>query len=136
MIEINKNPSQRELNWFGALFGLAFALIGGLIWWRFKAPTVAHVLWAVVGTATVLYYALPPIRRPFYVGWRYATFPIGLTLSYLMLGVVYYLIFTPFGLIMRMCGRDPMQRRFDPSTTTYWIPHNPHVNLSRYFRQF
>ena len=136
MIEINTNPTQRELNWFGALFGLAFALIGSLIWWRFNASTVTFVLWSVAGTATVLYYAAPALRRPFYVGWRYATFPIGLVLSYLMLGIVYYLILAPFGLIMRVFGRDLMQRRFDPSTTTYWAHHNPHGDHSRYFRQF
>ena len=136
MIEINRNPSQRELNWFGALFALTFAVIGGMIWWRFNASSVAIILWSVAGPLTVIYYAAPPLRRPLCVGWKYATLPIALTVSYVALGIVYYLILTPLGLVMRVFGRDLMQRRLDSKATTYWIAHNPHGDLSRYFRQF
>ncbi len=33
LIELNKNPSRRELFIFGALFAAFFGLVGGLIWW-------------------------------------------------------------------------------------------------------
>ncbi len=77
LIEINKNPSRRELLWFGALFALFFGLIGGLIWWKLGAPLAASVLWSVAGGITLLYYALSPIRRTLYLGWMFLVFPIG-----------------------------------------------------------
>jgi len=34
MIEINKNPSARELKQFGALWLIFFAIVGGITWYR------------------------------------------------------------------------------------------------------
>ena len=66
----------------------------------------------------------------------YAVYPIGWTVSHLALAVVYYLVVTPIGLLMRLFGRDPMRRKFDPSATTYWQPHESPDEPERYFRQF
>lgn len=38
-----------------------------------------------------------------------------------VLGVLFYGTITPVGTIMRLAGRDPMQRRFEPDAHTYWI---------------
>ena len=37
----------------------------------------------------------PDWARPLYVGWLYAVFPIGWTISHLILAVIYFLILTP-----------------------------------------
>jgi hypothetical protein len=136
MIEINRVPSRRELMWFGAVFMLFFALVGALFRWQFGAPGVSTILWPAAVAVTAMYYILPPLRRPLYLGWMYATFPIGWILSHLLLGAVYYLIFTPVGLMMRGFGRDPLCRRFDPGTRSYWVEHHPGERTERYFRQF
>ena len=39
--------------------------------------------------------------------------PIGLALSHVILGAVFYIVFTPVGLVMRLLGKDPLHRRFD-----------------------
>jgi hypothetical protein len=65
-----------------------------------------------------------------------AALPIGWTISHLVLGAVYYLVLTPIGLVMRLLGRDPMQRRFDRSAKSYWIERTPRTDPSRHFRQF
>ena len=136
LIEINKDPSRRELHWFGGIFGIFFGLIGGLIWWRFDAPGVTRVLWVGAATILVFFYAFPKIRRPVYLGWMYASFPIGWVVSHTILALIYYLLFTPMGLLMRLFNRDTMQRRFDRSGKTYWVPHNPQGDPGRYFQQF
>jgi len=38
-----------------------------------------------------------------------------------LLSIVFYLIFLPIGLIMRLFGKDPMKRKFDKSTKTYRV---------------
>jgi len=136
MIEINKAPSRRELMWFGLLFLAFFAIVGALFRWQFGAPEVSTILWPAAVIVTALYYILPPLRHPLYLGWLYATFPIGWVLSHVLLGAVYYLIFTPVGLMMRGFGRDPLCRRFHPGTRSYWVEHHPGGQTERYFRQF
>lgn len=135
MIEINKNPSRTELNWFGVLFAAFFALVGGLVFWQ-ASERAAYVIWAVAAAVVVLYYALPPMRRPLYLGWMYAALPIGWTVSHLLLAAVYYLLFTPIGLVLRLTGHDPLHRRIDRDATTYWIEHPTVTDPARYFRQF
>jgi len=136
MIEINKKPSRRELNWFGALFASCFGLFAGLIWWRFDAPRVAQVIWVGAAAITVVYYSVPPLRRLLYIGWMYAVFPLGWTVSHLILVIVYYVVVTPTGLIMRLFGHDALQRRVDNESQSYWLEHRPGGDPARYFRQF
>ena len=84
----------------------------------------------------MIFFAVPVVRRPLYLGWMYATLPIGWVVTHVMLGLIYYLMFTPIGLIMRLGGRDLMQRRFDREASSYWIEHRPDDRPERYFRQF
>ena len=88
------------------------------------------------GVLTLLFYAIPPIRLPFYIGWMYAFFPLGWLLSHVILALVYYLALLPVGLIMRMVGYDPLHRKFDRQAESYWIPKRDAPDVSRYFRQF
>jgi len=49
---------------------------------------------------------------------------------------VYYGVLTPIALLLRLRGHDPMRRRFDPDAKTYWQPHKPPTDRSRYFKRY
>ena len=137
LIEINKNPSKKELAWFGVLMAAFFGFIGFVAHHKFNAPTAAKVLWAAGVALPALYYAVAPIRRPMYLGWLYAALPIGWIVSHVLLGTIFYVLFTAVGLLMRLFGRDPMTRKLLPLTSSYWVEHRPcDAKPSRYFRQF
>ena len=136
IIEIDRNPSPKTLRLFGLLLGAFFALIGGLVVWRAGAGTASNVLFGLAVGLPLLYYAVPPLRRPMYLGWIYLAWPIGLVLSFTLLALIYYLVLTPIGLVMRLFGRDPMQRGFDPAAATYWIPRTRRPDPERYFRPY
>jgi hypothetical protein len=74
--------------------------------------------------------------RAFYSRWLLAAMPIGWSVAALVLMLIYYLVVTPIGLVMRFAGRDAMERRFDPAASTYWRPHQPVSDKTRYFRQY
>jgi len=98
---------------------------------------VAASLWAGGAAGAVLIWIAPGAGRKLYVGWMLAAVPIGWTISHAVLGIVYYVVLSPIGLIMRMVGRDPMQRKLDRSGSgSYWIERPPQSESSRYFRQF
>jgi hypothetical protein len=136
MITINRAPSARELAWFGALLGVFFGLAGAVVRWKVGAPGAARVLWIVAVILPAAYYAVPPLRRPLYLGWTCAAFPVGFAVSYLVLAAAYYLVITPIGLLARLAGRDVMRRRFDPGAPTYWVEHRSASDPARYLRQF
>ena len=136
MIEINRNPSAKQLRWVGGLILLFFALIAAIAWWRFDARTVAYVLVAFGGVVCAVFYAVPQWRRAIYLGWMYAAYPIGWVISHILLAMVFYLVITPIGLIMRLLGKDPLQRDLDPDAPTYWTRRPPAAEPQRYFRQF
>ena len=136
MIQINKNPAPRDLNVFGLLLPLFFALIGAIAWWRSGHTRVAQVLWIVGAALAAFYWLIPPLRRYIYLGFTYAALPIGFVISYLILAITYYLVITPIGLLMRLVGRDPMHRAFDRAAPSYWIPRTQSADPASYFRQF
>ena len=55
----------------------------------------------------------------------------------LVLALVYYLVVTPIGLIMRLFGYDPMTRRRDCEFESFWVPRGKgDRGPESYFRQF
>ena len=89
---------------------------------------------ALVGT--VACFVAPVIVKMIYLGWMYAAFPIGWTVTHLVLAFVFYGVVTPIGLVMKLFGYDPMRRTIDKAAETYWIEHDPAGEPARYFRQF
>ena len=136
LIQVNRNPTPRELTIFGLMFAGFSVLLALLVWWRFDAPIAAQWIGGIGIALAVVFFAIPPLRKAIYLGWVYLTFPIGWTITHIIMAITYYLVVTPIGLIMRALGRDPMARAFDRAAASYWIAHQPVDNVERYFRQF
>lgn len=136
MIKINLDPSPQELKWFGLILLLIFGIIGGIVLWHTRSYDIPLILWSIGAFLCIIYYVLHPLRRPLYVSWMYVVYPIGLTVSFTVFVILYYGIFFPIGLLMRIFRYDPMQRRLDRKAPTYWIAHDADTEPSRYFRQF
>jgi hypothetical protein len=135
LMQINWKPSRRELRQFSALWVGFFGLVGAYCLWIGGSLTAAVVLWAI-SAAGVVGWVVPQFIRPIYVMWLALAMPIGWTISHLLLLVMYYLVLTPIGLIMRVCGYDPLQRRFDRNAASYWRDHEQSREFEQYFKQF
>lgn len=131
-IEINWQPSRKDLRIFAVLQVVFFAICA----WLFLGASTAIVVLSVSATVGVAGLALPRLIRPIYLAWMVAVFPIGWVVSHVILAAIYYFVFTPIGLVMRLFGRDAMQRKFEPDRASYWIPRPQEESTRRYFRQF
>ncbi len=136
MIDINWKPTDRELRQFGLIFLGFSALLGAIFWWRWGPGPATWALWAAGPLVALVGLALPRALKPLYLGLTLVAYPIGLVVSNVLLGITYYLVVTPIGLVFRLLGRDPLHRRFNPEAKTYWIPRRPPASAGRYFRQF
>ncbi|MEM7351311.1 MAG: SxtJ family membrane protein [Acidobacteriota bacterium] len=136
VIDINRNPSQGELRIFGLILLVLFGLIGGIVLWHWGRLDVSTIIWAIGVGLTALFYAVRGLRLPMYLVWMRAVYPIGWLVSHLLLGIVYYLVITPIGLLLRLFGRDPLERRINRAVESYWSRHDPAARKERYFHQF
>lgn len=105
-----------------------FALIGAALLAGIAAWTgwTAGVTPAVIRTAVaalvvaVLGGLRPSLVRPVYRLALTVTAPIGAVVSRLVLAAIYYLIFTPLGLLFRLIGRDELVLGRPRGSDTYW----------------
>jgi len=137
LIEVNWAPDRTEMRKFGALYLPGFlVLFGSLLFWKFGDPTLPTALCVAAGVISPISYFAPGFARPIYVVLVALTFPIGWTISHLIMGLIYYAVLTPIGLLLRLIGHDPLRRKLDPQAETYWVAHCPPPNDQRYFRQY
>jgi saxitoxin biosynthesis operon SxtJ-like protein len=136
MLSIDHHPVSGQLRSFGMLLAIFVPIFGAIVWWRTGRLEHGLTIWIAGGVLTAIYWLVPPIRRPIFVGWMYAAFPIGWTVSHLLMAIIFYVVITPIGMVVRATGRDPLLRTFDRSARTYWVLHKPPGDLSRYFRQY
>ena len=137
MIDINRNPSRRQLNQFGLIWLVFFAAVAAAMWFKLHSPVVTGTLACLAAVVPAVGWAVPAFMRLVFVGMSYLAWPIGFVVSHVLLAAVFYLVLTPIGLIMRLVGYDPMHRRFDPEAASYWIARDGAAREPKsYFRQF
>ena len=64
----------------------------------------------------------PQVLKPVFRAWTALGWVLGWINSRIIMSVVFYVIVTPTGVIMRLFGSDPMGRKFDPSCASYRVP--------------
>jgi hypothetical protein len=136
MLPINWNPGARELRSFARIwFPLFVAAIGVMIWWRGGSLSGAMIAWGVGGSMAVLALASHSIARYVFVGLLVVTYPIGLVVSTVALAILFYLVFTPLGVGMRLFGRDPLRLK-ERNAASQWTPYQQVDDPDRAFRQY
>ena len=83
-----------------------------------------------------LLHTWPGLARPVYVVWYSLVVVTEVLVSSLLLTLTYFLVICPAGLIMRALGRDPLRRKIEPESPSYWDPMPPPPPPNRYFKTF
>ena len=137
LVEINRNPSRQQARGFASRWLPAFLLlVAALLWRRHHSVPLSGALAGAAALVALTGLAVPGVARALFVGAMYATFPIAWVVSHVLMAVIYYLVFTPVGLIGRLVGYDPMRARFDRAARSYWIEREAPGGTERYFRQY
>ncbi len=116
---ISAGLSAKELRRFGVTVALPLALLAGVGVWRGHT-----ILPAVLGGAAlalgVLALLAPRLLRPVHKLWMKIADALAWFNTRVLLGVVYFVVMTPTGFLMRLMGRDPLDRRLG-DRSSYWV---------------
>ena len=127
--------SSRELRKFGLTVGGVFLLLAAISWYR--GHVIPPRIMAALGVALFVPGLLvPSVLRPVERGWMRMAAVMGHVNTRIILGVLFYVVFTPVGFVLRRF-RDPMTRRMDGGESSHWIKREQQpVELQRYQQQF
>ena len=108
---------------FGIVFAVVFLLIAFLPLLHSHAPR-----WWAAGVAAA--FGLVALTVPSVLAvpnklWMKLGLLMAKVVSPIALGILFYLVFMPVGLVMRLSGKDPLRLKFDAEAKSYWIPRDP-----------
>ena len=132
---VNWTPNAGELRKFALSMVIGFGIIGAYVAIRNGAVVPSSLtLWAV-GGGLAAGAMIPGVGRYVYLAVYVATGAVGYVISRVLLTAIFYALFTPIGLILRLTGKDLLRLRRNPGSTE-WIAHRVAADRRRYCRQF
>jgi hypothetical protein len=100
---------------------VAAVLLGIAAWNLYRGRTTVVLILGALGAALVCAGLLvPPAARAFHTAWMRLAVLLGHVNSRVLLTLVYYLVVTPYGVVTRLVGRDPLRRR-GSGGESYWV---------------
>ncbi len=119
MIEQIEKLDEAGLRRFGLVTGsIVVGLFGIVLPWLFdfNYPKWA---WYMGGGLAAVALVLPIALNPVYHGWMRFGAVLGWINTRIILGAVFYIVFTPVAVIMKIIGNDPMKREIDHDSRSY-----------------
>lgn len=108
---------------FGLVFAAVFGLIGlyNLWHWGRAWPWLALIAAAFLAIALIRPAVLAPLNRV----WMKLGLLLGAIVNPLVLGLLFFLVFTPMALLARLVGKDFLKLKRQPDAQSYWIAREP-----------
>tara|TARA_A100001015_G_scaffold43099_1_gene47264 strand:- start:3556 stop:3957 length:402 start_codon:yes stop_codon:yes gene_type:complete len=133
-MKINKNivlPSNQK---FGYFFTFIFLIAS--IYFYFRENNMSFY---VLGTCSIVFFLVTffkaEILKPLNWLWMSFGLVIGMIVSPIVMGVIFFMIFTPIGILFRLFGRDELLLQFK-TKPSYWTKRNNDLQSNSFRRQF
>ena len=124
-------PSNRK---FGFFFTLVFAAAAAYFYYT------AYVSWAYAFVIAALIFLLITLIKsdtlfPLNMLWMRFGFLLGMIVSPIVLGIIFFGLFTPIAMLMRLSGRDELRLRFS-HRVSHWITRSEQIKAESFKNQF
>jgi hypothetical protein len=125
----------KNLRQFGIIMGTAFLVIAGLVFLKHRQVCLPLATISLVFFTSA--FVAAAVLKPFYIIWMRFAYIVSWINTRIILCVIFYVIFTPIGLIMRLLRRDLLERAVDRKRVSYWIEREKReCRKADYERQF
>ena len=108
---------------FGLVFAAVFAIIS--LWPLLSAEKARLWLLAIAAIFLAAAFVAPHTLAPLNRLWYRIGILLGKVVTPLVLGVLWFAVVTPVGLLMRLFGKDPLRLKREPAAKSYWIERSP-----------
>lgn len=136
-MKIGKNKSKLKLpsnKKFGFFFSAIFLLISSYYLYLNE-----QIVALILGFISILFFFVSLLKAelllPFNIVWMKIGILLGKVISPIVLGTIFFFMFTPIAVIMRLIGRDELRLRLN-SLNSYWIKRKSSIKRLSFKRQF
>ena len=127
---------KKHIRTFGFGLTVFLSLIGGVQIYKGHSG-VAVYLFSAGFVALCVSLSFPIALKPIYKIMMFVAQLIGWVNTRLLLGIIFYTVFSPIGLFLRLIRKDLLDRKLDKNISTYWIKRDKQVvDVSQYEKQF
>jgi len=137
MTRQNRKPAPKtpsELRKFGLVMAVPLAAIAAFVAWKGGEG------WVWPGGAAALFVAsaltFPPVLRPVEWAWMKLALLLSAVMTRVILTVAFFVVLTPFALVVKLLRKDLLGLRFDPDRRSYWDRTDPDGPASRPTKPF
>jgi hypothetical protein len=131
-LKLKEEPKEwRKAAWMSAL---GLALLSSLLHWRRVLPLAA---WGSVLCVLAALSVAAALRPRWFRGYYRFSARLGFALSQMagrvVLALLFFIVVTPLGLVLRMLGKDPLRLRRPVGAESYWSEVRGKSSLERLF---
>ena len=124
-------PSNKK---FGFFFTFVFAILA------FYFLFIDSILWAQALAILAVFFLLitviiPQALLPLNKLWMRLGLLLGMIVSPIVLGIIFFGLVTPYGVVMRMFGRDELRLKFTKKSS-HWISRSESIKSDSFKNQF
>lgn len=109
---------------FGLFFAAVSAGFGAYALW--KGREWAWIALGLAAALALLAAFAPGLLHGLNRAWHALGLALGRIVTPVVVAILFFVVVTPMGLLMRALGKRPLNLRLDPRAATYWIERSPH----------
>ena len=114
----NIRKDNKAIRDFGILIGFILLIIAGILFYKERE---SYELIILLGIAFIGFgLGMPIILKPFYSIWMYFAVVLGWFMTRLILGLLFYIVVSPIGLISRLFGKRFLDLKNSSINSSYW----------------
>ena len=128
----NINTSKKDIRSFGITMGIILFIISFILFYYGKSSYQITIYAGIgfIGLGVII----PFVLKPVYILWMTFAVILGWVMTRVILGVVFYLIITPIGLITRFIGEDFLALKAK-KLESYWNHRDSTMELNQDYRK-
>ena len=131
-----KKTEQQQVQQFALMLPVVLGLLATLAWWR-ENPRAGLGLLIAGPVICLVALVLPPVWLRLFRLWMKLGAALNFVMTRVILTVFYYLILTPFSLVMRLFGKAPLDLAWKDGKASYWVDKPAEEgDVERYEKQY